>query len=247
MRWLRRKDRVRKEKKPGRMLAWALVLGFLYGLGGGIEFFEDGLRVARNRVNERDASGEIVLVGIDEKALREVGRWPWPRSRYAELIDIIGSAKPKQQVHDFMFPDKSLPAEDAKLAEAIERNSNVTLGYFHRLGARHQLRDHQVKLRVGLGLELAVLHDAGHLRVHLVRERLVLHAGAERGADVLHALAERRVGRPLLALVENEFRFARAVVVLVRGLAVGGGTGECERECDCNCGLPDHVNLLSGR
>jgi EAL domain-containing protein (putative c-di-GMP-specific phosphodiesterase class I)/CHASE2 domain-containing sensor protein len=118
------------------MLVWALVLGFLYGLAGGIEYFEDGLRVARNRINQRDASGDIVLVGIDEKALREVGRWPWPRGRYAELIDAIGSAKPKQQVHDFMFPDKSIPAEDAKLASALKRNPNVTLGYFLRLGAR---------------------------------------------------------------------------------------------------------------
>ena len=136
MRWLRRKDREPGTKRPRRMLAWALVLGFLYGLGGGIEYFEDGLRVARNHLNERDASGDIVIVGIDEKALREVGRWPWPRGRYADLVDAIGSAEPKQQVHDFMFPDKSLPAEDAKLAQALARNRNVTLGYANRFGAR---------------------------------------------------------------------------------------------------------------
>jgi EAL domain-containing protein (putative c-di-GMP-specific phosphodiesterase class I)/CHASE2 domain-containing sensor protein len=118
------------------MLVWALVLGFLYGLGGGIEYFEDGLRVARNRINQRDASGDIILVGIDEKALKEIGRWPWPRGRYAELIETIGAAKPKRQVHDIMFPDASLPAEDAKLAKALERTSNVTLGYMLRAGAR---------------------------------------------------------------------------------------------------------------
>ena len=136
MRWLRRKNRERKEKSPTRMLAWALVLAFLYGLSGGIEFFEDGLRVVRNRVNQREASGEIVLVGIDEKSLRTVGRWPWPRGRYAELIDVIGAAKPKQQVHDFMFPEASNPAEDAKLAEALERNDKVSIGYFLRAGAQ---------------------------------------------------------------------------------------------------------------
>jgi EAL domain-containing protein (putative c-di-GMP-specific phosphodiesterase class I)/CHASE2 domain-containing sensor protein len=137
MRWLRRKNRERKEKSPTRMLAWALVLAFLYGLSGGFEFFEDGLRVLRNRVNQRDASGDIVLVGIDEKALRTVGRWPWPRGRYGELIDVIGAAKPKQQVHDFMFPEASIPAEDAKMAKALERNDNVTIGYFLRAGAQN--------------------------------------------------------------------------------------------------------------
>ena len=118
------------------MLVWALVLGFLYGLAGGVEYFEDGLRNARNRINERQASGDIVLVAIDEKALRDVGRWPWPRGRYAELVDAIGAAKPKRQVHDFMFPDKSNPVEDAKLAAALERNPDVTLGYFLRYGGR---------------------------------------------------------------------------------------------------------------
>ena len=118
------------------MLVWALVIGFLYGLGGGIEYDENFLRVARNHVNQRDASGDIVLVGIDEKALRQVGRWPWPRGRYAELIDAIGAAKPKKQVHDFMFPDASIPDEDAKLARAFERNRNVTIGYLQRVGAR---------------------------------------------------------------------------------------------------------------
>ena len=136
MRWPFRSNREPGTRRPSRMLAWALVAGFLYGLTGGIEFFEDNLRNARNRINQREASGEIVLVGIDEKALKEVGRWPWPRGRYAQLIDAIGAAKPKQQVHDFMFPDKSLPAEDAALSEALARNPNVTLGYFHRLGAR---------------------------------------------------------------------------------------------------------------
>ena len=142
MRWLRRKDRIAGARRFPKMLIWALVIGFLYGLAGGIEYFEDGLRNARNRINQRDASGDIVLVAIDEKALREVGRWPWPRGRYATLIDAIGSAKPKQQVHDYMFPEASVPAEDIKLAKAIERNPNVTLGYFLRLGAREgQIED----------------------------------------------------------------------------------------------------------
>ena len=142
MRWLRRKDRIAGARRFPKMLIWALVIGFLYGLAGGIEYFEDGLRNARNRINQRDASGDIVLVAIDEKALREVGRWPWPRGRYAELVDAIGATKPKQQVHDFMFPEVSTPAEDAKLARAIERNPSVTLGYFLRLGAREgQIED----------------------------------------------------------------------------------------------------------
>ena len=35
-----------------------------------------------------------------------------------------------------MFPDKSEPAEDRQLAEALERSGNVTLGYLPRVGAQ---------------------------------------------------------------------------------------------------------------
>lgn len=115
MRWLRRKNRERKERKPTRLLAWALVLGLLFALVRAGEYPEDRLRVVRNHLNERPASGEIVMVGVDEKSLREVGRWPWPRGRYAELVDAIESANPRQQVHDIMFPDRSDPAQDRQL------------------------------------------------------------------------------------------------------------------------------------
>src|SRR5574339_681087 len=94
MRWLRRKERQLRTERPRKLLIWALALGLLHGLIGGLEIDENLLRVARNHLNQRDASGDIVLVAIDEKALREVGRWPWPRSRYADLVNAIGAARP---------------------------------------------------------------------------------------------------------------------------------------------------------
>ena len=35
-------------------------------------------------------SGEVALVTIDEKSLDELGRWPWPRARMAELLNAMG-------------------------------------------------------------------------------------------------------------------------------------------------------------
>ena len=136
MRWLRRKNREAREKHPARMLAWAIVLGLLFGLVGAGEYPEDRLRVVRNHINKHPVSGQIVLVGIDEKALNEVGRWPWPRSRYAELIRSIDSAGPARQVHDLMLPEKSEPVEDRQLARALEESRNVYLGYAPRVGAK---------------------------------------------------------------------------------------------------------------
>ena len=63
-----------------RLLAWTAALGLLFGLIGFGEIAEDWLRVARNNAHPNQASGQIVIVGIDDKSLREIGRWPWPRT-----------------------------------------------------------------------------------------------------------------------------------------------------------------------
>ena len=95
MRWSNRRKREPGAKRPAKMLAWAIVLGLLFGLVRAGEYPEDRLRVVRNHINERPASGDVVLVGIDEKSVGTVGRWPWPRDRYAELVDAIGAARPR--------------------------------------------------------------------------------------------------------------------------------------------------------
>jgi EAL domain-containing protein (putative c-di-GMP-specific phosphodiesterase class I)/CHASE2 domain-containing sensor protein len=186
MRWLRRKNRERKESKPTRLLAWAIVLGLLFALVRAGEYPEDRLRAVRNHLNERPASGEIVMVGIDEKSLREVGRWPWPRGRYADLVDAIDAAKPKQQVHDIMFPDRSDPVQDRQLAAAFERSSNVTLGYLPRAGAQQgkyedvqplpEFRKHASVGTIGVQYNYA-------------NEGWMLPLGTERGNSVIPSLA----------------------------------------------------------
>ena len=136
MRWLRRRDRKSGPKSPVKLLAWAIGLGLLFGIVGAGEYPEDRLRVVRNHINERQASGQIVLVGIDEKSLRKVGRWPWPRSTYAKLVDAIESAGPKQQVHDMLFSERSAPNEDRQLGKAFDRTGHLTIGYLPRIGAQ---------------------------------------------------------------------------------------------------------------
>ncbi len=36
-------------------------------------------------------SGHVVLAVIDEKSLKEIGKWPWPRSKIAEMINYLSS------------------------------------------------------------------------------------------------------------------------------------------------------------
>ena len=191
MRWLRRKDRRGKTERPTRILGWALVLGLLFGLIGAGEYPEDRLRVVRNHINERPVSGDIVLVGVDEKSLREVGRWPWPRSRYADLIESIDAAGPKQQVHDLMFSEVTQPAEDRRLADAIAGSSNVALAYLPRTGAQDGTFQDARPLPMFMGSSRL---GSIALRYNYANEAWLLPRGASRDGQLIPSFASLLAG-----------------------------------------------------
>jgi diguanylate cyclase len=85
------------------------------------------LRVARNNLHRHSASGDIVLVTIDNGALRTMGRWPWQRRFDAELIDRLTAAGANHVAFDMAFETKSDPIDDRLLARAIERSGNVIM------------------------------------------------------------------------------------------------------------------------
>ena len=104
------------------------------------------------RLFPRERSADPVLVvEIDERSLREIGPWPWPRTRIAQLVERLVVAKPAAIAIDALFaePDRYAPASlvamldlppaakdplarhlpdsDGRLAAAI-RGSPVVLG-----------------------------------------------------------------------------------------------------------------------
>lgn len=201
MRWPNRRNREPGAKRPARMLAWALVLGLLFGLVRAGELAEDRLRVVRNHINERPASGDIVLVGIDEKSVGEIGRWPWPRDRYAKLVDAISAARPRQQVHDIMFPDKSDSAQDRRLAGALARSGNVTLAYLPRAGA--QEGKYEDVLPLPELKQYARIGTIG-LQYNYANEAWLLPHGTRRGMTVIPSLPSIMAGESMVT--DRDFR-----------------------------------------
>ena len=55
----------------------------------------------------------VVIAAIDEKSLAAEGRWPWPRSRIAALVDALSRDGAKVIAFDVLFSET---AEDARLA-----------------------------------------------------------------------------------------------------------------------------------
>ncbi len=77
----------------------------------------------------RPAAADIVIVAIDEQSLLELGRWPWPRSIHARLVDELTAANAKVIGLDLMFsePDLNDPGSDARLATALRDSNRVIL------------------------------------------------------------------------------------------------------------------------
>lgn len=117
-----------------RLLLWALVAALLcwaVQIGYPIENF---LKHARNTINQTPASGQIVLIGIDDKSLQAVGSWPWSRSTQARLLDRITAAGASSIHLDLIYDSPSTSAEDRDLAVAIARSGRIVLADRHLLG-----------------------------------------------------------------------------------------------------------------
>jgi PAS domain S-box-containing protein len=82
-------------------------------------------------------SPAVVLAVIDEKSLATEGRWPWPRSKLAAVVDILSHDGARVIGFDMAFlePDDN-PQNDVALANAIKQSSAaVVLGYFFLMRA----------------------------------------------------------------------------------------------------------------
>ncbi len=60
---------------------------------------------------------DIVVLEIDNQSIAQLGRWPWPRSVHARLLQEIAKAKPAAVVYDVLFTESN--PDDAELARAI--------------------------------------------------------------------------------------------------------------------------------
>jgi len=122
------------EPPPWKLLLWVAVAGLVFGLIGFGEIAEDWLRVARNQLHRHNASGDIVLVKIDDDSLRDIGRWPWPRSDFARITDVLTSAGAKRVFFDLTFYGPTNDTDDNAFADSIKRSKRVFVAVRTRAG-----------------------------------------------------------------------------------------------------------------
>lgn len=105
----------------------AFCIAFWFNLLSGIQLQgSDFLFKAASVYRSSGLEGRVVIIGIDEKSLDQLGHLPlWPRSYHAHLIDVLNEAEARVVVFDILFSE---PAPgDEQLAEAIKDSGNVIL------------------------------------------------------------------------------------------------------------------------
>ena len=80
---------------------------------------------------QHSSDSQIIILGIDDKSLDELGAFPWDRKVYADLINKLSLGKPSVIGIDILFSTESNSLEsDEALVEAIKKAGNVVLASY---------------------------------------------------------------------------------------------------------------------
>ncbi len=73
---------------------------------------------------------DAVVAALDTRSLNAFDDWPWPRNRYARLIEVLEAAEVRAITFDIDFSTPRDPKLDAEFGTAIVRSGKVVLGAF---------------------------------------------------------------------------------------------------------------------
>ena len=118
-------------KRTIRTLAASLIVAALFTAVAGFGLLDSPDGAVSDKLYQRPAAadGEIVVIGMDQRALDALGPMPWPRAYMADAINYLNS-DPEQAPAvigiDVLYVGESAdPDGDAALADAAELGGNV--------------------------------------------------------------------------------------------------------------------------
>lgn len=119
---LRRARAKFREAARFRIMTYALIASVACGATGFLQPIDDFIRNVRFLARDVPADGTIAVIGIDEKSLKELGgRWPWPRSTYADVIAAAKKAGARRVIYDGAMADSDDPESEKALIDVFKR------------------------------------------------------------------------------------------------------------------------------
>lgn len=112
-----------------RIMLWAtLICAFLGAIEAG-EPLDDMFKAARNYARSQPASGDFVVVGVDDRTGDRYGGFAFSRTIDAQLVDNLFAAGARRVFFDRVYADATTPSGDKAFAEALARHrGKVFLG-----------------------------------------------------------------------------------------------------------------------
>ena len=99
------------------------------------EWLENGTLDARTRWTAQPAKADprIVIIDIDNASLatlgEKLGRWPWTRRVWSEVIRYVSRGKPNAIVMDAILSGTESEPVDSELAQVAQRSGKLVLGF----------------------------------------------------------------------------------------------------------------------
>ncbi len=117
-------------------------------------------QLAQQVAKQSHSDENIVVIAIDDHSLKQMdefaGRWVWPRSVHAELLERLQTVMPSKIAFDILFAEKDIyrPDGDNYLNEVVSQYDNV---YFSMLKLNDNSLDNQLPITATTALDLKQL------------------------------------------------------------------------------------------
>src|SRR5438552_458975 len=155
------------------------------------EWLENGAfdRRARWTARPETADPRIVIIDIDNASFDELqdklGRWPWPRQVWTEIVRYVSKGQPSPIVFDAAFTgeQKEAPAMDDDFARVLKVSGKTVLGFSFlsaKLKGEEQTARQDASVFAARGTRLGSELDSGKWTPNLPLEKLA-HASAGLG------------------------------------------------------------------
>jgi len=88
------------------------------------------------RTKSAKVSNQIMIIGVDEKSLNNIGRWPFRRYYHSKITDYFTNSNLRENLlfFDIFFtePQTDYPEDDILLIESMKKNNKVIVDYIAR-------------------------------------------------------------------------------------------------------------------
>ncbi len=147
------------------------------------------------------ASDQILIVAIDNQSLASLGKWQWPRTLHAALLDRLSqsNARPAAIAYDVLFTEAADAQSDAAVAAAMKRGAPVLLPVLYQTpglnGASHDFYppvEPYAAAAQGLGTVNLLFDEDGLVR----RAQLETRSDTERRPHLMEMTHRAALGYP---------------------------------------------------